>query len=141
MIADYRPALRAVLLSDADILALVDQRIYPMILAQGDRGPSLVYQKISSVPDYSLAGPSKIAQIRVQIDSWAQNIDSATALADAVKNKLNGFAGEISYGDDSPQATLNFKGIFFDSEREDYDGVSRLYRISRDYFMYYLETV
>lgn len=140
MIIDPRPALRALLISDASVLALAAQRIYPLRAKQGETRPQVVYQRTSSIPDHTLDGPIAMATARYQVDGWAKDIDVAVELADAVKFKLDGYSGEVEYGDDSPQASVQFKGIFFDGrDFEDYDEAAKMYRASRSYLLNYLE--
>ena len=76
-------------------------------------------------------------QTRFQIDAVSQIIDEATLLADTVKERLGGFAGQVSYS--PPDGVVNFEGIFFGDGREDYDAELEFFRISRDYMVWYKE--
>lgn len=140
MIIDPRPALRALMIDDMAVATLAGERIYPLRAKQGETRPQVVYQRISSIPEHTLDGPVDLATVRYQIDGWAQGIDDAVALADALRFKLDGFSGEVSYGSESPQAVVAFKGIFFDGrDFEDYDEVAKMYRASRSYLVNYIE--
>lgn len=140
MIIDPRPGLRELIGSDATVIGLAGQRIYPLVAKQGETRPMVVYQRSSSIPDHTLDGPIALATTRFQIDGWAKDIDVAVALADAVKFLLDGYSGEVGYGDDSPQSAVQFKGIFFDGrDFEDYDGAAKMYRASRSYLVNYIE--
>lgn len=139
-LVDPRPGLRAYLLADTTISTLVDSRIYPVQLPQGIRSPSIVYNRISEIESYHMAGPSALMQTRYQFDAIAQSIDDASAVADAIKERLGGFAGDIQFGVQSPpENSMTVEGIFFTNGREDYEGELELYRVSRDYIVWYKE--
>jgi hypothetical protein len=93
--------------------------------------PSLVLARVSGLGDHTMDGPSGLARPRYQIDAWAQTTDAAASLADLVKERIDGYRGMMG--------EVNVKGVFFDTEREDFDGVAKLYRMSRDYFIWYDE--
>jgi hypothetical protein len=127
---DIRLALRTYLLADPTVSALVGgERIHTVRLPQDQVEPSVVYTKISEFGDYNMAGDSGLGHMRMQIDSWAQNADAATNLANAVYDRLTGARDVMS--------TINVRGIFLDSGRDDYDGVTKLYRSSRDFMIWY----
>jgi hypothetical protein len=147
-IKDIRPALVEYLYDDPAIYAVVGggatkdsggRRIYPMLLQQGQKQPSIVYSTISGEGDHHMQGPSGLARPRIQIDAWAQTADAATSLANLIKSRIDGFQGEIAYGSSSPQSTVKVRGIFFAGDRDLYDDVAKMYRVSRDYFIWFAE--
>lgn len=132
---DIRPALRALLLDDGAVAALVGgQRVYPVQLEQGQTSPSLVYHRVTEVADYHMQGPSGLVQITLQLDAWATTQSGAVELADAAYDRLSGFSGLIDLGLATP---VQVHGIFMIAGREDYDDVSKLFRVSRDYAIAY----
>lgn len=131
-VADIRPALREFLLSISEISALVGgERIFPVVLQQGVRDPSIVYTRISGQGDHHMQGASGLARPRVQIDAYAPTPDEAAQLADTVKFYLDGYSG--------PMGNVTVQGVFFDTEREDYQADVDLHRVSRDYIVHYEE--
>lgn len=139
MIKDIRPALRAFLLADASISAMVGgARIFPLRMPQGVREPSIVYARITGVGDHHMQGASGLTRPRFQIDAWAEAADDATRLADLVKARLDGYRGSMT-APGSPPVTIHVQGVFFEHEREDYDGAAELFRVSRDYLVWYAE--
>lgn len=138
---DIRPGLFAFLAADASIAAVVTEggisRIYPIMLPQGVRQASIVYTKISGEGDYTLRGPTGYAQPRFQIDAWAPgpSPDAAVALANRVKDALDGFTGAIGTGENA----VFVQGIFVAGEREDYDDATEMFRVSRDYIIHHDE--
>jgi hypothetical protein len=137
---DLRPGLRAYLLADAAISTAVGgARVYPLRLPQGQLLPSVVYQRVSGQGVHHNQGPSVLTRPRLQIDCWAADPDAAAALADLVKERLDGFRGPMPFGADSPPATVTVQGIFFEDERDLFDADAQLYRVSRDYWVWFEE--
>jgi Protein of unknown function (DUF3168) len=131
MLKDLRPALRTHLLNDPAIAALVDTRIFPLVLPQGIMATSIVYTLISGIGDHHMDGPSGLNRPRYQIDAWAASIDAASNLADKIKERIDGLADTIE--------NVTIQGIFFANEREDYDDEAQLFRKSRDYLIWFEE--
>lgn len=136
MTKDIRPALRAFLLADAGIAAVVGTRVYPIKIPQGVNAASIVYTRVSGRGDYHMAGPSGLAMPRFQIDAWAPTGDAATALAALIKARIDGFRGVMGSG----PAAVTVQGVFLLDEREDYDDTVKLHRMSRDYAIDFEET-
>lgn len=127
---DIRPALRDYLLADPTVSGLVGgYRIHHARLPQDQVEPSVVYTKVSETGDYHLQGDSGLGQLRMQIDSWAQDSDSATVLANAVYDRLTGAKDVVD--------SVNIKGVFLANGRDDYDSLTQLFRISRDFIIWY----
>lgn len=134
---DIRPALRVLMLDSTSVSSLVGaQRIYPVRLPQGEKAPSVVYNRITEVPDYHLLGPSGLVQSTFQIDSWALTQSLAVLLANAVYDRLSGFRGYIDLGIAEP---VTVHGIFGVHGHEDYDPGAELFRMRRDYRVHYWE--
>lgn len=135
---DIRPALRSFLLGDPTVSSLVGGvRIHAVRLPQGQRNPSIVYNRVSEGADYTNDGDSGLTQARIQVDAWATHQDSAVELADAVYNRLTGHRGTVAFGSGSPQDEIAVRGVFLQQGREDYDSTAELYRMSRDYLVWY----
>lgn len=132
---DIRPALRAFLLADAGIAAVVGARVYPIKIPQGVNLACIVYTRISGRGDYHHGGPSGLAMPRFQIDAWAPTGDAATALANLIKDRINGYRGVMG----TDPASVTVQGVFLLDEREDYDDAVRMSRMSRDYAIDYEE--
>jgi hypothetical protein len=131
---DIRPAFRALLLNDPTVNALVGgTRIHPSQMPQEQVAPSVVYTKISDVGDYHMLGDSGLAQIRMQVDAWAQTNDAATELASAVYDRLSGFHGIINFD----SSFVELKGAFLSNGHEDYDQLMQMFRVSRDFIIWY----
>lgn len=130
---DIRPALRNVLLGDVAVFSAVGgNRIFPTQAPQGEKRPSVVYRRTSGTSDYHMLGPSGLAQVRMQLDSNAEQLALAVQLSNVVHDRLSGFHGT--------QDNVEVQGAFMVSEREDFDAVTMLFRVSRDYNIWFRES-
>jgi hypothetical protein len=107
-------ALRAKLIGDATIAALVSGRVFPDKIPERDTDgdppvmPALVYQMIASNRDHTLDGPSGLVEGAFQIKCFDDNYSGAVDLADAVRLEIDGFEGTV--------AGVEIHGIFLDVE-------------------------
>lgn len=131
MINDIRPALRTFLLAHAPISAIVAARVFPVVLPQGERAASIVYTRVSGFGDHHTEGASGLSRPRVQIDAYAPTHDAAVALADLIKERIDGYRGLMG--------AVRVQGVFFVDERENYQADVDLHRMSRDYLIFYAE--
>jgi hypothetical protein len=133
-VKDVRPALRAFLLDDPTVNGMVGGvRIHHSRLPQNQIEPSVVFNRVSETADYHMQGDSGLFQTRMQIDSMAQSADSANSLAGAVYDHLTGHQGTVTFDSDE----MRVHAIFMANTRENYDDVSRMYRVSRDFLIWY----
>jgi hypothetical protein len=128
---DIRPGLRSFLLADPLIAAMIVSRIFPVVLPQGQREPSIVYTRVSGLGDHTMQGASGLSRPRFQIDAWAVTQDDAAALASLVKDRIDGYRGLMG--------AVPVQGVFFADEREDYQSDIDMHRMSRDYLIWYEE--
>lgn len=138
MIADIRGPLRGFLLGDATIAQIVATRVYPLVLQQGVRDPSLVYNRVSVIGDHHMQGASGLVTVRMQIDAWADTADQAYELAAAVKYRLDGYRGPMA-SLASPPEIVHVQGAFFSTARDSWDGDRQMIRESWDYDLTYGE--
>lgn len=90
-------ALRTYTLADATVTALAGTRMYPRKLPQGPTLPALVYQRIDTRREHDMAGPDGLPRPRLQVTAWAANVAAAWDLANAVRERLDGYRG--AWGD------------------------------------------
>lgn len=130
-------ALRAHLLADATLAAVVTARIYALRLPQKPTLPAVVLQRISGFRWKHLRGSGALARPRFQVDSWAQTHDAASELGAVVRQRLEGFTGEWPIGG-SPPVTVRVS-VLFEDERDlfEEDVLGGLCRHSADYFLFH----
>jgi len=90
-----RDGLVAHLKANAGVAALVVDRVYHEGMPQNVVYPAVAYAKTSVERFQTLAGPSSLVKARVNVDVWAKTSAEAIALADAVKDALDGVTGSL----------------------------------------------
>ncbi len=129
--------LRAYLLADAGIAALVSQRVYSLRLPQKVTFPAVVLTPISGLRYETLNSTATLARPRYQVDSWALTEDGATTLGGLCRRRLDGFTGTWT-DDESPQTEVSV-AITFENEQtlfeEDISG--GMCRHSADFFVWH----
>lgn len=139
VIRDIRPAMRAFLLADTQIyMAVGGLRVHELMLPQGVRDTSLVYQAVSEIGDHHMQGPSGLTTLRVQIDAYARDREAATVLANLVKARIDGYRG--TWPMTAPRLSIKVGGVFFDGIVPiQWDEASSLFRVGRLYMIHYAE--
>lgn len=118
------------LTSDAGVSALCGTRVYPLILPSAPTLPSLTYQSISSVAQYTMDGPTGLVTARVQTEAWSDSYSTAKALAAAVRTLLDGYSGTLPNG-------VPVLDIRCDNALDTYEKDARLYRVHTDWLIQY----
>lgn len=119
-----RGALRARLLEDVAIAALVDERVTWLTRPQGEALPAVTLQLISGVHPQHLEGFEK-QEARVQLDAWAETTLEAATIVTAAKEALapGGVHEEVQ-----------FSRMFFEGEGDfaERQGDTTIYRVTID---------
>ncbi len=130
-------ALRARLLADAPVAALVDTRVYPGLPLQRPTRPYITLTKIDKLSGLTMDGAVGPNEVRMQVDCWDDDVDGCRALADAVNGDdsqsnsgpLHGFAG-LSGGE-----RLKLVELLVERSTE-YEPDTKLYRVGADYMVH-----
>lgn len=120
-------ALYALMNSIVNLTSIVGGNIWWVDRYQNSGYPSVVMTKISGVRGYDLAGPDLLCDSRVQFDCDALSYMKAVQIRDALRDGLSGYRGIFG--------GIDFKGIFFEIERNEFDdtpATDKIYRISMD---------
>lgn len=88
--------IRAMLIADSDVVALVGTRIYPGILPQGPSYPCISIWPISQNDNVTLRTLPDLKWSRLQIDSWAQTFAAMMDLHEKVFTALANKTGTPS---------------------------------------------
>lgn len=132
--------LRAHLLGEHAIAAVVGARVFPLKLPQPKQGvtsyPAIQLQRISGVRFGTLNAVASLARPRYQVDCWGQTFQAATELGSLCRQRLDGFVG--TWSDGSPGNTVSVS-VDFEDERDlfEEDIGGGLYRHSADYFIFH----
>lgn len=126
-------ALRAWLLADSAVSALVGTRIYPQVFPQGINEAAIRYSIISGTEGVTTDGPDGLDNTFVQIDCVNTSFAGMDSLFRAVVDRLNGASFKL--------AGIDVQGIFLVRKRDLYDDATKLYRRTADYSIWNGETV
>lgn len=125
--------LHAFLLADPTIAASIGTRMYPQVLPQNVTFPAISYSLTSRESVRELPnGPAGRARPQITISAWALDYIDATALADAIRIRLDGFKGAMGasmVGSTMLERTFDF-----------YEDDVKAHRIISDYVLSHLET-
>ncbi len=80
--------LRAFLILDADVTALVGSRVFPLIVPQNQPMPAIRYNLITSESEVNLGGVDGAVRATVQLDCYAATYAGAVDLAEKVRVAL-----------------------------------------------------
>jgi hypothetical protein len=125
-------ALRAFLLAQPSIAALVGTRIYPQVLPQKPAYPAITYAQVSGIRVRGLDGPTGRARPRIAVNSWGASHREMDAVASAVRAALDGYAG--------PMGDLVVDSAVLDNEIEFFEEDAGVHRKLQDYIISHEET-
>lgn len=104
-------AFRTKLLAYSTVSTIVGQRMYPDALKVSATLPAIVYYTISTQREHSVAGLTKMAHARIQLDCYAATRTAASALSKAIRETgIDAYRGVTS--------NYTFCGVEFDSGDE-----------------------
>lgn len=104
-------ALRALLVADAPVAALVSTRIAADRIEQGAARPFICYTRTASAPVVALDGTHLKTLVSLDVQCWADSRASADAVADAVTTAVRGVISQSVVGRSSAyDADLDVEG-------------------------------
>lgn len=122
-------AIRAHLIADAGLAALVGARVYPLQLPQRPTLPAVTYQHISTLPTQHRDNPyAHHERSRYQFDCWAGDYDSTLA----VRAALAAAMGTLAQTDD-----LRIDVALLQGKRDNIDTAAGRWRATMDYFIWH----
>lgn len=91
--------LAATLAAHGGLAALIDDRVYPLVIPQGApsvvRQPCVVYQLVSRVRQGTYCGQDGTVQAQYQLDAYARSYLEAKQVAEQVQGALIDFRGQM----------------------------------------------
>lgn len=117
--------LRSALVDNAGVVAIVGQRVYPVLLPQNPTYPAISYERISSTGQ---DGTSNRKESRYQINCWARTYAGVVSLSAAVKVALE----EYHDADQTP----GISWVRVVNELDDYDSEVDVFRIIVDVILH-----
>lgn len=128
--------VRTYLMSKAAITSLIGTRMYGFKMPQKNNTfPCVVYNQISQNPAHVLSGAADYNETRLQFDCYGTSSISANAVAEALRNQLQGFPTTASSSMGSSTVTsCQFLGARSLYEPPQDNSDVGLYRTSADYW-------
>ena len=83
---------------NAQIVALVEDRIYPRFMPDAVKFPALVVTKATGIGSYDLQGDVGLESARVQVDCYDTSAAKVIELRTLVRRLLSGFKGGLVSG-------------------------------------------
>jgi len=125
--------------AQASITTHVGTRVYPLVAPYTPTYPHIVFTVFGEGRDHSMSGATGLVDLTMQVDVWASSITSRVAIAEALRNKLDGFRGDMGTENlDVRNCTLQNKEQFFEKDTE---GGNTFYRVSMDFLIWHTETL
>ena len=90
--------LVAILLANVTLAGLIGTKIFPVAIRQTVGWPALVYARMASQPEYTLAGRGNWRTAQIEMVAWAQEYSQARAVAEAVRDALDAYSDGPTVG-------------------------------------------
>lgn len=94
-------AIRSFLLDVDAIRTVVGTRVYAGFAPAGISGPYLILNRIAYAREYYLANELPVAVVTLQLDAYESTQAKAWDLWEAIRSRLSGYYGDMSYVDTS----------------------------------------
>lgn len=118
--ASIRSALFSYLSGKTGVTAIVGTspvRLYPLARPQGGELPAMTYARVTGGHDHNLTAASGTAIPTFELDCFAETYAEADALAEAIRQVMQGFSGSFGTGGNA----VAVKAVLLDDESDGYD--------------------
>ena len=88
-------AIYSILTEDAGVSAVVGNKVYPQIAAQGAAFPFVVYVLQDNSPSDTKSGPSTLDEVRYDIVAAAETYTELSSLTERIRLALDRYTGDI----------------------------------------------
>tara|TARA_R110000796_G_C14319337_1_gene407615 strand:+ start:204 stop:593 length:390 start_codon:yes stop_codon:yes gene_type:complete len=113
------PALYGILATDAGVLSVASNRIFPEIAAQGSELPLVVYRFSNLIPSDTKSGVSTLDSESYVIVAIAKSYTVSTDLSDKIRTALDRYSGTVN--------SVEVQSIEFTGYDSDYDADNAVY--------------
>ncbi len=127
-------AILTALLADAGLIAVVGERIYPVLAPQDVVKPYIVFSKISAPRDHTHDGGSGLVNARFQFSCFATTYQVAKQVAGLIQAVLQGYSGTLGGA-----GGVVVNGCFYEDETDLYEPDSALFHVAVDYRLWHQE--
>ena len=88
-------AIYSILTENAGVSAIVGNKVYPQIAAQGAAFPFVVYVLQDNSPSDTKSGPSTLDEVRYDIVAAAETYSELSSLTERIRLALDRYTGDI----------------------------------------------
>ena len=88
-------AIYSILTENAGVSAIVGNKVYPQIAAQGAAFPFVVYVLQDNSPSDTKSGPSTLDEVRYDIVAAAETYADLSSLTERIRLALDRYTGDI----------------------------------------------
>jgi hypothetical protein len=129
--------LRNALISDADVQALVNGRIYPLryVGPSPIQFPIIIWRRARVLREMAMSGPVGLPKVTVELYVYGVTYEAARDLADKCRRVLDGFAGSL----DNTEVRQSFLVDEADDLVEIDGAENSLYLVRQTYDLFWLE--
>lgn len=131
-------ALYAILTANSDVSGLVSLRVYPLQSPQLPVYPLIIYRRIGGNHGQHMTGGTGLGSARLEVASWGKKHSLAWALAENVRDALQGFTGSAGSVDVS---AVILDGDSADSEQLATGREQFVYNVSHEYTFWFAESI
>jgi len=117
--------------ADVTLTGLISDRLYPLLAPQESPAPYVTFQRISTNRTYDLAGPNHLTRCRIQFDCYGVTLLSAKTVAEAVRERIDGYMGSMG--------SIVVQSVMRANELDLYEPTTEQYRTSSDYWIVFVE--
>jgi len=118
-------AIVDILENDANVSAVVDDRIFPIFIPQEKKLPAITYERIDTDPMDTKSGASTLDVPLLDIDLWGKDFKVLKDLAKDVRNALERFSGT--------RQGIIIQSIQFDNEIQAFSDEKELHHLTQTY--------
>ena len=117
-----------ILSNDADVIAIVGTKIYPMMAGQEQDLPFITYDVLSDIPSQSKTGASLLDQYRVQVSAFGYVYATLMDLHEKIRTALDQQSGTVG--------TTVVSDIVFDGRNNLYDQQGNINGVALDFMVW-----
>lgn len=123
-----REAIRAFVLADPKITALIGNRLYSIVVPEAEtQYPAVAYQVVSAIGSHHKSGATGFRDTRFQFSVIAARHSEAVAVVETLRACLDGFRGDMN--------GVYVHQIRADTETDMYEQAAGLYVVTIDFIV------
>jgi len=122
-------AAYSILTAHAGTAALVQKRVYPVAIPQGEKLPAVVFAQIDIKPTHAGGADGTLEGAHLQVTPWAESYAGAHALAIQIRAALKDYKGTAD--------ETAIQRIFIKKERDTYDPETKSFGVVQEYMVWH----